>query len=118
MREKKTRYDLDNIPISDHTKKGLTSDNIYYIGAIGRMLSIQDEVIAEIIDAQTEKFELRFNGIDKRLDLIEMNLSDKEKRLVYLEHYASWGHTVIRHLIAIIVGVLIGWGLHSIITQL
>jgi hypothetical protein len=44
---KENRYDLANLPISEVTRNGLTKANIQTIGAIGRMLSLQDDVYDE-----------------------------------------------------------------------
>ena len=44
------RYDLVNLPISDITRKGLTTENINYIGVVGRMLSLQDDIYEEHLD--------------------------------------------------------------------
>ena len=47
MIDKKYRY--DNIPISDTTRKGMTL-NIDDLGAIGRMLTLQDDVYNERLE--------------------------------------------------------------------
>lgn len=41
------RYDIETLPISEKTREGLSSDNINTLGAIGRMLSLQDDVYEE-----------------------------------------------------------------------
>lgn len=76
------------------------------------------QTVRDMIEKQTQKFEKRFDDIDKRLDAIEVNLNDKEKRLLYLEKYASWPHTVLRHAIAIIIGIMIGWAFHTMVGML
>ena len=56
------KYDYDKLPISDETKKGM-SLNINDLGAIGRMLSLQDDVYDERFTALTEKIDLLLLGI-------------------------------------------------------
>ena len=47
------RYEYDKIPISEETKKGMTL-NINDLGAIGRMLAMQDAAYDEQFEALTE----------------------------------------------------------------
>lgn len=56
------KYDYDKLPISDETKKGM-SLNINDLGAIGRMLSLQDDVYDEQFTSLTEKIDLLLLGI-------------------------------------------------------
>jgi hypothetical protein len=77
----KCRYDLENLPISEATRKGLTPENINYIGAVGRMLSLQDEVYEE----QFDKIVGLLKKINERLDKIDKKLLDHEKRIRALE---------------------------------
>lgn len=56
------KYDYDKLPISDETKKGM-SLNINDLGAIGRMLSLQDDVYDERFTVLTEKIDLLLLGI-------------------------------------------------------
>jgi hypothetical protein len=75
--ELKHRYDLKNLPISEETRKGLTTENINYIGAVGRMLLVQDEFIEGIlVDIQKTLV-----GINKRLDIIEQRLTFAEEKV-------------------------------------
>jgi hypothetical protein len=110
---RKSRYDLENLPISQKTKDGLTKENIEYIGAIGRMLSLQDDAIEEFLQKQTNVLNLRFDSIEKRLDIIEQGATEREKRLSYLEKRASLPYMVIRYGIVTFIGIIIGWILHS-----
>lgn len=90
--EIKNRYDLDKIPISEETRKGLTSENINYIGAVGRMLSLQDDFIENTLVSQTK---IVFNEISKQNKTImkiqrlifdiQEELKDHEARLKKLE---------------------------------
>ena len=50
------RYDFEKIPLSEQTKKGMTL-NIDDLGAIGRMLSLQDE-------AYDSQFSKMFSTLD------------------------------------------------------
>jgi uncharacterized protein YgfB (UPF0149 family) len=79
---------------------------------LANSIKVMDTVEA-MIDKQTEKIDEKFIAINVRLNEIKANLNDKEKRLVYLEKYASWPHTVARHSVAIAVGIMIGWFLHT-----
>jgi hypothetical protein len=110
----KSRYDIDNIPISQKTRDGLTPENINYIGTIGRMLSLQDEVIEEILDKHLTAINIRFDSIEKRLLSIETGASDREKRIAYLEKRASLPYMILRYGIVIAIGIGVGWILHSI----
>ena len=127
--QKAGRYDLANLPISEVTRKGLTKDNINQIGAIGRMLSLQDDVydeqfdkLCKLIEDQTKSFNLRFDAIDSRLTLIEDRMlkmetgaTEREIRLSILEKHNSLPQSVIRYGIIIVIGMLLGWTLHSFV---
>ena len=52
--ENKNRYNIENLPISDMTHEGLTPENINYIGAIGRMLAVQDQFIEDTLASQSK----------------------------------------------------------------
>ena len=66
------KYDYDKLPISDETKKGM-SLNINDVGAIGRMLSLQDDVYDEQFTSLTEKIDLLLLGInDLKLDVANL----------------------------------------------
>lgn len=41
------RYDINKLPISPETRKGLSKENINHLSAVGRMLSLQDLVYEE-----------------------------------------------------------------------
>src|ERR1035437_7898172 len=100
----KNRYELENLPISEETRKGLTQENINYIGAVGRMLSLQDDFIEESIANQSKAMFLSLtkqNNIIKSIQRVIVGMQDElrdhekriknlEKRLLeHLEHYHS-----------------------------
>jgi hypothetical protein len=121
MTTKTTRYDFENLPISQKTRDGLTSENINYLSAVGRMLSLQDDVyddkfeeIIKLIKDQTAEFNRRFDSIDRRLDSLERGATDREKRIEYLEQRASLPYMIFRYGVVIGIGILIGWLLHSL----
>ena len=104
------RYDIENLPISDKTREGLTPENINQLGAVGRMLSLQDDFIENIltgIQITIEKIEKRLDAIEARLDKIENNLDAQDTRLVLVEKHIAWPNTFLR----IGFGVLIGIGI-------
>ena len=87
MEENKAgKYDLENLTISEKTRKGLTEENINYIGAVGRMLSLQDltteETIGEAIKAQTK---LMLESITKQNEIIaqQNKIIIKIQRLIF-----------------------------------
>jgi hypothetical protein len=105
----KDRYDIDKIPISDKTRQGLTDNNINLIGAVGRMLSLQDDFIEDIligIQQTVGKIEKRLDAIELRLDNIEESLVDKEGRLRAIEHHIGPGATFIRVGFGVLIGVI------------
>ena len=67
------KYDYDKLPISDETKKGM-SLNINDLGAIGRMLSLQDDVYDE-----------RFTVLTEKIDLLLLGISDLKKDVANLK---------------------------------
>jgi len=82
MIDKKYRY--DNIPISDTTRKGMTL-NIDDLGAIGRMLSLQDNVYDERFEEILKLLTNQGKAIEN-LTLTVGRLSDEVKeitRVVY-----------------------------------
>ena len=140
MEENNERYDLNNLPISDKTREGLTPENINYIGAVGRMLLLQDNYneklidqiaidLAEVTTATNAKiFKLLedqhtlilaiktdIGAIKRRLDIIEDRLDTRDVKIALLEKYASFGNTAARIAVGIIIGIAIGWLLHSLL---
>jgi hypothetical protein len=122
----KNRYDLDKLPITKKTRDGLTEENINYIGAVGRMLMVQDEEAermyeehAATITGAVQKMLADFKAeivtalaaIELRLDSIEENLKAQDTRLVLVERHVAWPNTFLR----IGFGVLIALGLATII---
>jgi tetrahydromethanopterin S-methyltransferase subunit G len=106
----KDRYKLDSLPISDTTKKGLSKDNIDQIGTIGRMLSLQDEFLEDLlggIQKTVEKIEKRLDAIELRLDKIEQNLEDKEGRIKAIEKHISPYGTFLRVGFGVVIGIII-----------
>ena len=92
MTDKKTRYNLENLPISDITRDGLTPENINYIGAIGRMLLVQDEFIEDTLAIQSKALfteVIRQNKVIMKIQRlifdIQEELKDHEARLKKLE---------------------------------
>jgi hypothetical protein len=103
------RYNLECLPISKTTRDNLTPENINQIGTIGRMLSLQDDFMEELlggIQKTVEKIELRLNAIELRLDKIEMNLEDKEGRIKAIEKHISPFGTFLRVGFGVLVGVI------------
>lgn len=86
------RYDFENLPISEETRKGLTTENINYIGAVGRMMLLQDLFIEDTIAAQSKTM---FTAIDRQNKIIQSiqklliaiqgELQDHETRIKKLE---------------------------------
>ena len=70
------RYNFENLPISEKTRKGLTDENINYIGAVGRMLSLQDDFIEGILG----DIHRTLVSIELRLDTIEQRLTTAEEK--------------------------------------
>jgi hypothetical protein len=143
MNTKKSNIDIKDVVISDRVKSEMTlvvadqqfikraldllSDNISeefntlsnniaekLLESDNKMLSILEKIGMDISSIM-----LRLDGIERRLDAIEDSLSDKDKRLAFLERYASLPQTILRHAIAIFVGItiggILGWFLHSLI---
>ena len=90
--EGKNRYNLENLPISDITREGLTPENINYIGAVGRMLCLQDEFIEDTVDKQSKAMfaELAKQNkvivkIQRLIFDIQEEVKDHEQRIKKLE---------------------------------
>lgn len=76
------RYDIENIPISEETKNVLGESGIYVLGAIGRMLSLQDDVYDEefkSIKECLERIEKSVNGIKKKCVIHENAIRELQK---------------------------------------
>jgi hypothetical protein len=131
------------VPVSDKTLKGM-SLNIDDRAFIKRSLDAHNEdwnkafdkniveltkALAEVIQQQNERMFLSLEKqnkliteirndvicIKERLKLLEQRQDTQDLRLRVLEIYAGWPSTIIRVLIAAIIGVLIALGLHSLI---
>jgi hypothetical protein len=125
----KNRYDFDSLPISELTRKSLSKENIDQLGTIGRMLSLQDDAYDEMFEEvigllreQSKEMTLRFDAIDKKFDIIEARLdkmeqgaTEREIRLSILEKHNSLPQTTLRYSILLIIGMLLGWALHTLI---
>jgi hypothetical protein len=83
-----------------------------------KMFSILDDQNKSIarIEVNVGKVMDRLSEIEKRLDGIETNLTDKEIRLILLEQYMSMKYTLVRGLIAIAVGLGLGFLIHHKLT--
>ena len=81
----KNRYDFENLPISEETRKGLTSENINQIGTIGRMLSLQDEVYEDAFEKLTAMLTKRFDKLDKDIRKINREIAELKKKDLALE---------------------------------
>lgn len=88
----KSRYELNSLPITEETFKGLTPENINYIGAIGRMLSVQDDFIettlvdqTKVVFAEISKQNKTIMKIQRLIFDIQEELKDHEARLKKLE---------------------------------
>jgi uncharacterized protein Yka (UPF0111/DUF47 family) len=78
--EKKDRYNIEKLPISDKTRDGLTPENINYIGAIGRMLSLQDEFIEQTYeDSITKTLGLVGEMIKEQNEAIFSKINEQNK---------------------------------------
>jgi hypothetical protein len=88
----KNRYEFGSLPISEETRKGLTQENINYIGAVGRMLSLQDDFIETTLGEQTKTVFAEISKqnkviikIQRLIFDIQEELKDHEARLKKLE---------------------------------
>lgn len=107
VEEIKDRYKVDNLPISDKTREGA---NIDTLGAVGRMLSVQDgyiedclkkltidlaqvqkeqnDLIFKFIEEQTKlnlKIDARLDGLDKTVKRYKTTLDRHERKINALE---------------------------------
>lgn len=70
----------DNIPLSEQTKKGMTL-TIDDLAAIGRLLSLQDNVYEE----EFKRLNKRLDSIERKQESILKTLKDHEVRIKCLE---------------------------------
>ena len=77
----KNRYEFEGLPISEETRKGLTTENINYIGAVGRMLSLQDDFIETTIGDQTKAMFAEIKKLNKLIMAIQHLLFDIQEEL-------------------------------------
>jgi hypothetical protein len=73
------RYELKNLPISEATLKGLTPENIDSLGATGRMMSVQDNFIEELLDQHSKRQLEAIERLCVKVDCIEKRLATQEK---------------------------------------
>lgn len=73
------RYELKNLPISEATLKGLTPENIDSLGAQGRMMSVQDNFIEELLRQHSDRQLEAINKLCCKVDGIERRLVKQEK---------------------------------------
>jgi hypothetical protein len=88
----KNRYDIKNLPISKTTKDSLTPENIDQISTIGRMLSLQDDFLEELLGSvltTVKRIETRLTAIELRLGSIERRLDINEERILKAEAIAE-----------------------------
>lgn len=99
LREKMDRYELENLPISRETREGLTAENINQIGAVARMMYLQDDVYDEqfselkafmqnlIIEQRSAfaRIESRLTSIEQRLSGVEDEIKRTHKRIEKLQ---------------------------------
>jgi hypothetical protein len=108
------RYDIQNLPISNKTYEGLTSENINYIGVVGRMLLVQDKLSVKTIEDLQQVISDQNYEILSRLTAIE-------KRLDAFDTYSSLKETVMRHgftaIVTIIVTTALVFLMHSFIVN-
>lgn len=81
---------------------------------IKRLFDRQDDVIKILLDERDEKLLKILANIEKRLDSIEGRLNEGDIRFAILEKYASIPSTLLRLGITILIGVFIGYVIHSI----
>lgn len=70
----------DNIPLTEQTKKGMTL-TIDDLAAIGRLLSLQDNVYEE----EFKRLNKRLDSIERKQESILKTLKDHEIRIKCLE---------------------------------
>jgi ParB-like chromosome segregation protein Spo0J len=70
----------DNIPLSEQTRKGMTL-TIDDLAAIGRLLSLQDNVYEE----EFKRLNKRLDSIERKQESILKTLKDHEVRIKCLE---------------------------------
>jgi ParB-like chromosome segregation protein Spo0J len=70
----------DNIPLSEQTRKGMTL-TIDDLAAIGRLLSLQDNVYEE----EFKRLNKRLDSIERKQESILKTLKDHEIRIKCLE---------------------------------
>jgi hypothetical protein len=75
------RYKIERLPITKKTYEGLSQDGINLIGAIGRMLKIQDDYLDERFD----QLFLRLDAIDTKLESHDLRIDCLERKVEQLE---------------------------------
>jgi argininosuccinate lyase len=84
MTKNPKRYDIENIPTSKETDRVLGESGIYVLGALGRMLSTQDDVYEEefnSIKESLERIEKGIKGIKTKCQIHENAIAELRERL-------------------------------------
>jgi hypothetical protein len=98
-------------------------------GALAEVIQAQNVKVFAVMETQTESIKRISSNVDRivgRLDVIENRLvsieksgNDRERRIAFLERYASIPQTIMRHAIGVFIGLMVGLGigywLHSLI---
>ena len=98
-------------------------------GALAEVIQAQNMKVFAVMETQTESIKKISGNVDRivgRLDIIENRLvsieksgNDRERRIAFLERYASIPQTIMRHAIGVFIGLMVGLGigywLHSLI---
>lgn len=86
--------------------------------ALAEVIENQNKFLLDAIEKQNKLItgvQVSLAEITLRLDSIEKRLDDGDIRFALLERYASLPHSILRAIVAIFIGLALGWGLHSII---
>ena len=125
-----------NPPVSEKTIKGMSLNiddrawikrsldemNQEWSDAFDKNITELTKALAEVIQEQNnrifasiEEMKQSLADINTRLDSIEARLDDGDIKFAILERYASLPNTVLRTIVTIMIGLGLGFILHSII---
>ena len=103
-------------------KRSLDEMNQEWSDAFDKNIAELTKALAEVIQEQNnrifasiEEMKQSLADINTRLDSIEARLDDGDIKFAILERYASLPNTVIRTIVTIMIGLGLGFILHSII---
>ena len=103
-------------------KRSLDEMNQEWSDAFDKNITELTKALAEVIQEQNnrifasiEEMKQSLADINTRLDSIEARLDDGDIKFAILERYASLPNTVIRTIVTIMIGLGLGFILHSII---